>query len=143
MFIGEYNHSIDQKGRLQIPAKFRKNLKGGVVVTRGLDRCLWLYSRTEWGNVAEKLAQLPISQKRSRAFARLMLAGAWDAEVDSQGRIMVPEYLRQYAGMDKATVVAGLYNKIEVWDASSWQRYKAEAEKNSEEIAEGMAELGV
>jgi len=143
MFIGEHSHSIDTKGRLNIPAKYRRGLSEGVVVTRGLDHCLFLYSKTEWQKIASRLAALPISQKTSRAFTRLMLAGAWDAELDSQGRVLVPEYLRKYAGITKQVTVAGLYNRIEVWDEDTWHTYKQQTEAASEEIAEGMAELGI
>ena len=143
MFIGEHSHTIDTKGRLSIPAKYRRELAEGVIVTRGLDRCLWLYSQREWASIAGRLAQLPISQKKSRAFARLMLAGAWDAELDAQGRVLVPEYLRTYAGVAKHVVVAGLYNRIEVWDEDGWNKYKQQTEAASEEIAEGMADLGI
>lgn len=143
MFIGEYTHAIDDKGRLNLPAKFRRDLTEGVVITRGLDHCLFVYPQKEWRTLAEKLSQLPFSQKESRAFARLMLAGAWDAGLDSQGRVMVPEYLRRYAGLTKQAVVAGLYNRLEIWDESVWQRYKAATESRSEEIAESMSSLGI
>lgn len=143
MFIGEYSHTIDEKGRLSIPAKFRRDLSLGVVVTRGLDKCLFLYSEKEWEHLAKKLSLLPLSHKKSRAFARLMLAGAWDAELDSQGRVMLPEYLRTYANLQKRAVVAGLYNRVEIWQEESWQEYKAQSEADSENIAEAMSELGV
>jgi MraZ protein len=143
MFFGEHTHSIDVKGRLQIPSKYRDQLVDGVVVTRGLDHCLFVYPMAEWEVMAKKLASLPISRKQSRAFARLMLAGAWDVKLDSQGRIMVPEYLRKYAGLNKHTVVAGLYNRIEVWDEDSWHEYRIATEAESDNIAESMAELGV
>lgn len=143
MFIGEYSHNLDEKGRLSIPAKFRRDLSGGVVVTRGLDHCLWLYPAVGWEEMARKLSQLPISQANSRAFARLMLAGAWDAELDSQGRVMIPEYLRRFAGFEKKVVVAGLYNRLELWNETAWQTYKEKTEGASEDIAEAMRELGV
>lgn len=143
MFIGEYAHAFDDKGRVALPAKFRQQLEAGVVVTRGLDHCLSVYPREEWKVMAEKLAALPISQKQSRAFARLMLAGAWDAELDSQGRIMVPEYLRQYAGLAKHAVVAGLYNRIEIWNEDAWHAYRTKTEAESDSIAESMGELGI
>lgn len=143
MFIGEYSHNLDEKGRLSIPAKFRRDLSAGVVVTRGLDHCLWLYPAAEWEGVAKKLAQLPISQANSRAFARLMLAGAWDAQLDSQGRVIIPEYLRAFATFDKKIIVAGLYNRLELWDEAKWQAYKEKTESASEQIAEAMSELGV
>lgn len=143
MFIGEYAHNLDEKGRLSIPAKFRRLLAGGVVITRGLDHCLFLYSLKEWETIAGKLAQLPLTQKKSRAFSRLMLAGAWDAELDAQGRVIVPEYLRTYAGITKKAVIAGLYNRVEIWDEASWNQYKKATEEESDSIAESLSELGV
>lgn len=143
MFIGEYNHNLDTKGRLAIPAKFRSMLKKGAVVTRGIDNCLFLYSKTEWEKIAKKLAQLPISQAKARAFSRLMLAGAMDVGFDNQGRIMLPEYLRKFAGLKKKTIVAGLYDRLEIWDEQAWDKYKEGTEKESAEIAEALGELGV
>ena len=143
MFIGEHSHSIDNKGRVSVPAKYRNQLSEGLVITRGLDHCLWIYTKPEWEKIAERLAALPISQKKSRAFSRLMLAGAWDAELDSQGRIVLPEYLRTYASLDKHVIIAGLYNRIEVWNEDSWQTYSKQTQENSDEIAEGMSELGI
>ena len=143
MFICEYSHNLDDKGRLAIPAKFRAALKKGAVVTRGLDSCLFLYTRSEWQKLAQKLAALPISQANSRAFARLMLAGAMDVEVDKQGRVILPEYLRQFAGLKKSTVIAGLYSRLEIWDETKWAMYKGQTEAESGSIAERMAELGV
>lgn len=143
MFIGEYSHAIDEKGRVSVPAKFRTRLREGAVLTRGLDGCLFLYAAQEWGSIAERIAQLPFSQKKSRAFARLMLAGAWDTSLDSQGRVMVPEYLRTYAQLGKHVTITGLYNRIEIWDEDAWQQYRAATEAASEDIAEGMASLGI
>ncbi|MGB0757820.1 MAG: division/cell wall cluster transcriptional repressor MraZ [Patescibacteria group bacterium] len=143
MFIGEYHHSIDQKGRLAIPAKFRKAFTKGAVVTRGLDGCLFLYSMDEWKKLATKLAGLPISQANTRAFARLMLAGAMDVSLDKQGRIILPEYLRDYSSMKKTAVVTGLYNRLEIWAEGSWEKYKKSTEKESTSIAEALGELGV
>jgi len=141
MFIGEYNHTLDDKGRVAVPVKFRLQLKKGAVVTRGLDNCLFLYPPAEWKKLADKLAGLPISQAKSRAFARLMLSGAMDAALDSQGRIILPDYLRQYAGLVKKVVIAGLYNRLEIWDQDKWQAYRANTEKDSSEIAEAMGEI--
>lgn len=143
MFIGEYTHAIDDKGRLSIPAKFRRQLSGGVVVTKGLDGCLFVYPLDQWQQLATKLAALPLAQKQSRAFARLMLAGAFDAELDSQGRIIVPEHLRVYAKLQKHVAVTGLYNRVELWDEDTWHTYRAQTEASSEEIAEAMANLGI
>lgn len=143
MFIGEYGHSIDDKGRVAIPAKFRKSLEGQVVVTRGLDYALYLYPAEEWRRLAEKLSQLPINQANSRAFSRHMLGGAVDVEIDSQGRILIPEYLRKHAGIGVKAVMVGLYNRVEIWSEERWNEYKAKIEKNTEEIAEQLGELGV
>lgn len=143
MFIGEYNHNIDPKGRLAIPSKFRAILKVGAVVTRGLDKCLFLYSKEQWQIIAEKLANQPFNKSKVRAFSRLMLAGAVEAEFDRQGRIVLPEYLRKYAGLSKKAVVAGLYNRVEIWNEKSWTKYSQQAEKNSEKIAEELEGLGI
>jgi len=143
MFIGEYRHTIDEKGRLAIPAKFRQLLKDGAVVTKGLDSCLFLYTKEEWKKLADKLSALPISKSNSRAFARLMLAGAMDIEVDKQGRAMIPEYLRIFARMKKRVVVAGLYNRLELWDEKQWEKYKKGTESKSNDIAEELGELAV
>ncbi len=143
MFIGEFHHAMDDKSRLAIPVKFRAELKGGAVVTRGLDNCLFVFSKTEWKKLAEKITALPLSQANSRAFARLMLSGAMDVKLDSQGRVILPEYLTQYAKLVKQVVVTGLYSRLEIWDEEIWKNYKQNTEKQSEEIAERMGELGI
>ncbi|MEK7110404.1 MAG: division/cell wall cluster transcriptional repressor MraZ, partial [Patescibacteria group bacterium] len=143
MFLGEYKHNLDIKGRMAIPAKFRDELLTGAIITRGLDSCLFVFPKKEWEKLAEKIVALPLAQANSRAFTRLMLAGASDVELDAQGRILIPDYLRKYAGLAKETVVAGLYNRIEVWDAATWERYKQKTESASEEIAERLGELGI
>lgn len=143
MFIGEYQHTIDHKGRMAIPAKFRKGLAKGAVVTRGIDNCLFLYPMSEWEDLAEKLKKLPINQANARAFVRLMFAGATDVQINSQGRILIPEYLRKYAGLNKKAIIAGLYNRIEIWAQEKWQIYKSNTERASENIAEQLGDLGV
>ncbi len=142
MFIGEYQHNMDDKGRLAIPTKFRASLKKAVV-TRGIDNCLCVYTMEEWEKVAVKLAALPVGQANNRAYSRLMLAGAMDFELDAQGRAVLPEYLRKYAGLHKEVVVAGLYNRLELWDKHTWEQYKQKSEKHSEAIAEQLGSLGV
>lgn len=141
MFIGEYQHTIDEKGRLAIPVKFRKDLSKGAVITRGLDNCLFLYTIEEWKNLADKLSKLPIGQANTRAFSRLMLAGAMDVEPDKQGRIIIPDYLRKFGSISKKVILAGLYNRIEIWDEEEWEKFKAGAEKGSTEIAERLGEI--
>ncbi len=143
MILGEFKHILDIKGRLAVPAKFREKLGAGAIITRGLDKCLFIFGANEWEILVQKLMNLPLAQANSRAFVRLMLAGASDAKVDGQGRILVPDYLRKYAGLKKQTVVIGLYNRMEVWDEEEWQSYKRKTEASSEEIAEKLGELGI
>ncbi|MDP3947131.1 MAG: division/cell wall cluster transcriptional repressor MraZ [bacterium] len=143
MFIGEYQHSLDPKGRIAVPAKFRAKLSGGAIITRGLDHCLFLITTKEWEALAAKLMALPLAQANSRAFVRLMLAGAMEVAPDQQGRILIPDYLRKYAGLAKQAVIAGLYNRIEIWDAETWREYRTRTESSSDEIAEKLGELGI
>lgn len=143
MFIGEFQHNIDEKGRMALPVKFRSQLGKGAIITRGLDHCLFVFTQVEWQELAKKLVALPLAQANSRAFARLMLAGAMEVELDSQGRVLLPDYLRQYAGLDKKAIIAGVYNRMEIWDETTWQQYKAKTESNSNEIAEKLSELGI
>lgn len=143
MFIGEYLHSIDLKKRMAVPSKFRVDLKNKVVVTRGLDKCLFIYPMKVWEELAGKLGTLPVGESATRSFIRLMLAGAVDVEVDKQGRILIPDFLKSYAGLDKNVIVAGIYNRLEIWDEKKWQEYKKKAEKNTDEIAEQLGKLGV
>ncbi|PIR97717.1 MAG: cell division/cell wall cluster transcriptional repressor MraZ [Candidatus Colwellbacteria bacterium CG10_big_fil_rev_8_21_14_0_10_42_22] len=143
MFIGEFQHSIDEKGRVAVPAKFRRQISGGAIITRGLDKCLFIFTKKDWQILAEKLIALPLSQANSRAFVRLMLSGASDVGLDSQGRVLVPDYLRKYAGLKKSAQVIGVYNRMEVWDEKAWSVYKTKTEGASEEIAEKMADLGI
>ena len=143
MFIGEYSHTIDQKGRMAVPSKMRAKLGSGAVVTRGIDQCLWVFPKKEWTDLAEKIASLPLTDANSRAFSRLMLAGAMEVEFDSQGRVLLPGYLREYAGLNKNTVVAGLYSRLEVWDETKWQAYKEKTEKATDEITQAMSDLGI
>lgn len=143
MFIGEYAHTIDEKGRMAIPAKMRGKLLDGAVVTRGLDNCLFVYTKEEWQKLAEKLATLPLTNANSRAFSRLMLAGAMDVEFDKQGRILLPAYLRDFANLKNKAVVAGLYSRIEIWNESAWKEYKSKTEENTDEITEQLSELGI
>lgn len=143
MFIGEYQHSIDPKKRLALPSKLRAELKNKVVVTRGLDKCLFIYPMKAWEELAGKLGTMPVGESSTRSFVRLMLAGANDCEVDKQGRILIPDYLKEYAGLDKNVIIAGLYNRLEIWDESKWNEYKKVSEKNTDEIAEQLGRLGV
>ena len=143
MFIGQYTYNLDPKRRLAVPVKFRNQLKKRAVITRGLDNCLFLYPLEEWKKLAQRLSQLPISQADARGFARMMLAGAIDVSIDNLGRILIPEYLAKYAGLNKKIVIAGLYNRIEIWDEKKWQTYQQRTEKEAGDIAERLKELGV
>ena len=143
MFIGEYTYSIDEKKRLAIPAKFRQLLGKKAVITRGLDNCLFLYPIKEWNDLAKKLSKLPLSQADARGFARLMLIGAMDVNLDNLGRILVPDYLKKYASLRKKVVIAGVYNRIEVWDEKNWAEYKKKTETGIGDIAERLGELGL
>lgn len=143
MFIGEFQHNLDTKGRIAVPAKFREELKEGAIITRGLDRCLFVFTVKEWQALVNKLTALPLAQANSRAFVRLMLSGATDVELDSQGRALVPDYLRKYAGLKKEAIITGLYSRLEVWDRDAWRQYKEKTEASSDEIAERLGEIGI
>ncbi|MCC6934342.1 MAG: division/cell wall cluster transcriptional repressor MraZ [Candidatus Yanofskybacteria bacterium] len=142
MLIGEHVHNLDPKKRLSIPAKFRKELGAGAVLTRGLDGCLWLFPRTQWEALAQRIAGLPMAQSDSRSFARLLLSGASEVQFDSLGRILVPDYLKQYASLTREVVVAGVHTRLEIWDRKAWEKYKAALEKNGDAIAQKLGDLG-
>ena len=142
MLVGEYRHTLDPKKRLAVPAKFRKDLGQRVVLTRGLDSCLFLYSERSWQEMAEKLAKLPTGQAGTRSFVRLVLAGAAEADFDSLGRILIPEYLRAYANLGKRVVLAGLVSRVELWDEKRWEEYRSRTEQSVDEIAEKLGDIG-
>jgi MraZ protein len=143
MLLGEYQHNLDTKGRMAVPAKFREQLAAGAIITRGIDNCIFMFANAEWEELAKKIVSLPLAQANARAFGRLMLAGAADVELDHQGRILIPEYLRKYAGLKKEVTVTGLYTRIEIWDDAAWKAYKTKTENSSEAIAEKLGELGI
>ena len=143
MFIGEYTHSLDAKGRVALPAKFRPKLGDGAIIARGLDHCLFVFTKESWEKLTAKIASMSFMKSDSRAFARLMLAGASEVEFDNQGRILIPEYLRSYASLKKQAIFAGLYDRIEIWDDANWKSYKSKTEASSDDIAEKLGELGI
>ena len=143
MLIGEYKHTIDDKKRVAIPSKFRKELGKNVVVTHGLDNCLWIYPEREWKVVAGKLSALSIGQADTRGFNRFMLAGAVEVEVDSLGRILIPDFLREFAKLKTAVVMAGVHNRVEIWDETKWNAYKRKVEESADRLAEKLGEIGV
>lgn len=140
MFMGEYNHTIDAKGRLIIPSKFRETLGDAFVVTKGLDGCLFVYENKEWEKFEEKLTSLPMTSSEARKFVRFFLAGAAGVEVDKQGRILLPLNLRTHAGLEKDVVLLGVASRIEIWSKEKWESCDYD---NMDEIAEKMEELGL
>ena len=143
MFMGEWQHTLDTKGRLIIPAKFREQLGERFVVTRGLDHCLFVYPPVEWAILEEKLKALPLTQGDARRFVRFLFSGATECELDKQGRITLPGNLRDYAKLDKDVVVIGVSNRVEIWAKENWQVYVEEASASYEEIAEKIVDLGI
>lgn len=143
MFLGEYKHNVDEKNRLAIPVKFRVDFKSGGVLTRGLDNCLFLFTKSDWQKLVEKISDLPLSQANARSFSRMMLMGAMEVKVDKLGRILLPDYLKDFAGLKKKVVVGGVFNRVEIWDEVKWKTYRKTAESNVEKVAEGMSELGI
>lgn len=142
MIIGQYSYNLDPKKRLTIPTKFRSVLSDGAVLTRGIDGCLFLYPMKQWEELAEKMSKLPLSAVNARNFARVMLAGAMDVKIDSLGRILVPDYLKDYAELDKKVVVAGLYDRIEIWNEEKWKKYGETTDAQVGNITEGLKDLG-
>lgn len=141
MFMGEYNHTVDAKGRLIVPSIFREQLGDEFVVTKGLDGCLFVYENTEWKVMEKKLYALPLTNANARKFSRFFLAGAAACEVDKQGRILLPSALREFAGIEKDAVLVGVGSRIEIWAKDRWM--EANSYDNMEEIAESMEELGI
>ena len=142
MFMSQYNHTIDAKGRVIIPAKFREKLGDNFVITKGLDGCLYGYAREEWSAFEEKLGTLPITNKNSRQFTRFFLAGAAECELDKQGRILIPSVLREFAALDKDVVLVGVASKIEIWSKERWDESNGEYETNMDDIAMNLESLG-
>ncbi len=143
MFIGEHQHSIDEKGRLQVPVKWRSKLAEGAVITKGFDGSLKFYPLPVWGEIAEKLSQLPQSEPSARAYVRQVLAGAVDVELDKLGRVLLPPYLRQYAHLKKQVTLAGLHNHIEVWDSATWESYQGTIDQDSDDFTRTLKEIGI
>lgn len=138
MFMGEYHHSIDNKGRLIVPSKFRDELGEMFIITRGLDQCLFGYPLSEWAQIEEKLKGLPLTKKDARAFTRFFFSGATESELDKQGRINIPVPLLQYAKLEKECVILGVSNRIEIWSKQIWEDYFSQSEESFAEIAENM-----
>lgn len=141
MFMGEYRHNVDAKGRLIVPAKFRESLGETFVLTRGLDRCLFGYPMSEWKVIEEKIKTLPVTKKDARSFARFFFSGATECEIDKQGRINIPSTLIHYGKIEKECVVLGVSNRIEIWDQGVWDNYFSESEESFTEIAENLIDF--
>ncbi|HHV96436.1 MAG TPA: division/cell wall cluster transcriptional repressor MraZ [Clostridiaceae bacterium] len=143
MFYGEYLHSLDAKGRMIVPAKFREELGEKFILTKGLDECLFAYSLEEWSNLEQKLKTLPFTDKDVRAFVRFFFAGANECELDKQGRILIPQNLRDYAKLEKELYVIGVSTRVEIWDKNKWEEYCRGDNMSPDKIAEKMAMLGI
>lgn len=143
MLIGEYHHTLDPKKRLSLPSKFRKELGKVVIVTRGLDKCLFVFSGAAWKKLTERFSELSIGSSDTRGFNRFMLSGASEAEVDTAGRILIPDYLKDFAGLKTDVVVAGLGDRAEVWDTKKWNSYKEQIESQGDAMAAKLSEIGV
>ena len=142
MLIGEYVHTLDEKKRLSLPAKFRKELGRKVVATNGLDRCLFLYTEKRWKSLAEKLSTLPMGQADTRSFNRFMLGGAVELEIDALGRILIPDFLKEFAGLGGKVVIAGVHDRVEIWNEKTWNEYKARIGKQADVLAEKLGDIG-
>jgi transcriptional regulator MraZ len=144
MWYGEYNHTLDAKDRFILPSKFREKIKTlknkQFCITRGLDGCLSLYSQDEWKQLEQKLAALSFTKQQSRSFNRLLFSGATEVEVDTQGRITVPEYLKEFASIKREIVIIGVVNRIEIWDKERWNSFYQDNKKRFEEMAENLFE---
>ena len=143
MLLGEYEHSIDTKGRIAMPAKLREGLGGKFIITKGLDGCLFVYAMDEWQRVEQKLASLPMSRKTARDFTRFLFGGACEGECDKQGRVLLPASLRRYAGLERDAVIVGVGSRAEIWDAAKWQQYNEESAEDVNELAEQLADFGI
>ncbi len=143
MLIGEYKHTLDPKKRLSLPSKWRRELGETLIVTRGLDNCLFVYPQHEWEKITEKIGQLPLGSADTRSFNRFFLSGAVEVEVDSVGRILVPDYLKDFAHLDTKVVLAGLHDRVEIWDETRWMEYKTQIEAQADSLAEKLGQIGV
>ncbi|MDI3538168.1 MAG: transcriptional regulator MraZ [Bacillota bacterium] len=143
MFMGEYRHALDGKGRLFIPARLREELGERFIMTRGLDRCLFVYPLAEWATLERKLKELPFTRSDARAFVRFFFAGATECSLDNQGRVLIPANLRSYAGIERDAVIIGVSTRLEIWSQEEWDNYSATVRDNFAEFAEKMVDLGI
>lgn len=143
MLIGEYLHTLDSKKRISLPAKFRKEVGRKVVVTRGLDTCLFMFPQKAWEKIAAKLADLPVGQADTRGMSRFLLAGAVETEVDGAGRILIPDFLKDFADLKSRVVLAGVSDRIEIWNEKTWEEYKRRIERGADQMAQTLGDLGI
>ena len=143
MFLGEYQHSVDAKGRVIMPVKFRDELGQKFIITKGLDKCLLVYTESDWEALNEKVRQLPVTDEGVRRFVRFFFGGAAECECDAQGRVNVPQYLRDYAGIRKDVISIGVSNRIEMWSREGWELYSNDSNFVDNMLAEKMSQLGI
>ena len=143
MLIGEYLHTLDDKKRISLPSKFRKELGRNIVLTRGLDGCLFMFGAKAWEKIAQKVAALPVGQADTRGMSRFLLAGAVEAELDQAGRILIPDFLKEFAALKSRVVLAGVSDRVEVWNEKTWDEYKRRIERGADQMAQTLGDLGV
>src|SRR3989344_4454949 len=143
MLIGEYLHTLDSKKRISLPAKFRKEVGRKVVVTRGLDACLFMFPVKAWEKIAAKLADLPVGQADTRGMSRFLLSGAVETDVDGAGRILIPEYQKDFADLKSRVVLAGVSDRVEIWNEKTWEEYKRRIERGADQMAQTLGDLGI
>lgn len=143
MFIGQFEHTIDEKNRIAIPSKFRKEFKGGAIISKGLDGCLFMFAKEKFETMAKGIADLPLSKSSARLYARLMLASAQEVDFDNQGRVILPGYLKKFGLFRKSAMVIGLYDRVEIWSKENWDKQSAKSDKKAENLIEDLSTLGV
>jgi len=143
MLIGEHTHTLDSKKRLSLPSKFRKELGKKIVITRGLDQCLFVYSESEWKKFSNKLSELSMGQADSRAFNRFLLGGAVEVDIDGSGRILIPDFLKEFADLGTKVIVTGVHNRVELWNEEAWEKYKLAVDKKADALAEKLGDIGM
>ncbi len=143
MLIGEYLHTLDGKKRISLPSKFRREVGRQVVITRGLDACLFMFSKKAWEKIAQKVSNLPVGQADTRGMSRFLLAGAVETDVDSAGRILIPDFLKEFAGLKSRVILAGVSDRVEIWNEKTWEEYKRRIEKGADQMAQTLGDLGI
>ncbi|MDI6689884.1 MAG: division/cell wall cluster transcriptional repressor MraZ [Actinomycetota bacterium] len=143
MFSGEFHHTLDSTGRLILPAEFRDALADGLFIAKGMEKCLFIFSRKEWLQLADKIRLLPLTKKDARQFSRCFFSGAKEGILDKQGRVLIPDHLRKYAGLNKDVVIIGVSNRLEIWNREKWETYRKQAEKSYAEVAEHLPEFSI